>query len=223
MFSGPLSHQHPLDVLWFCMCLLQHLWTLDQSEQLGGSGEITGVMMVCVLVCKNTPEMEFRRAWFRFSDGTPASSVMDSLTAQKRTTIMSHETLLFEIPRFRLCMMERPLLLFFDSSLLHYWRCIGSEADWWLGFLSSTPKDSGVLLHVNGTLVFNDCMEWANSAMGFMGRGYSPGLARSKDSFSFQVKCALRGHQKGLAIAEVIKELCFSRLILAQFDSIIHT
>jgi len=87
-------------------------------------------------------------------------------------------------------------LLLFNSFLLHYRRSFDSEQmGGWTSFLLH-PKDSGVLLHLKDTLVFNDCMEWANSALGWL----SPGLARSKDSFSFWWTCAISGYQKGLGL-----------------------
>jgi len=53
------------------------------------------------------------------------------------------------------------------------------RADWWLDFLFSLSQRFRRTFTFDGTLVFNDCMEWATSAMGWL----SPGLARSKDSF----------------------------------------
>ena len=88
----------------------------------------------------------------------------------------------FDILRFRLCMTEWSFA-FFQFLLLHYRRFLDSEQ---MGGRTSShlqPKDSGVLLHLNGTIVFNDCMDWANSAMD----GYQAGMVGSKDSFFFTV------------------------------------
>jgi len=74
-------------------------------------------------------------------------------------------TLPFDILRFRLCMTEWSFAFFFNFLLLHYRRFFDTEE---MGGRTSShlhPKDSGVLLHLNGTIVFNDCMDWANSAM----------------------------------------------------------
>lgn len=60
--------------------------------------------------------------------------------------------------------------------------------------------------------MFNDCMEWVNSVMGWL----SPRLVRSKDLFSFN---SAIGHQKGLAGCEIIKDFPYSRLT----DTSIHT
>jgi len=56
------------------------------------------------------------------------------------------------------------------------------QKDWWLDFLFSTSQRFRRKVTFDGTLVFNDCMEWVQySTMGWL----SPGLVRSKDSLFF--------------------------------------
>jgi len=91
------------------------------------------------------------------------------------------------------CMTEMAFC-FFYSSLLHYRRSFDSEQmGGWTSFLTSQRFRR--TLHLNGTLVFNDCMEWVNSAMGWL----SHGQHGQKIHFPFWSNCAISGYQKGMA------------------------
>ena len=87
------------------------------------------------------------------------------------------------------------------------------RADGWLDFRFLYIPKIQAYFYISWTLVFNDCMEWANIPRW---DGYRLGWHCQKIHFPFlvMVKCAISGYQKGWLIARIIKDFPYLRLIL---------
>jgi len=150
---------------------------------------MAGLQDLCwyaLLACRNTHEVEIF-VQLESSVRQRRSSVLDAdFPPVRQPDPRSCLMILLDQPRLDFCMTE--MAFCFSILFVALPAPFRQRADGWLDFLSSTPQRFRRTLHLNDTLVFNDCMEWADSIMGWL----SPRLARSKDSFSFLVNCAIR-------------------------------